>query len=167
MKLKFSLCLAVFCFFVCCVSPGAKQAKICQGKLETMIGADAEEVITCIKDWNFEAMEQWEKENPGVDDIIKHNRAGCGFSMGEIQEIFASEGKYRCILFLKKVGEDVASLGIIDMTGLSDLKDKNVMTQQYSIIRVVFKDNQLINFRIWPNVSQARMARKKDEGCTL
>lgn len=161
MKLKFFGFLALLCVFICCVSPGAKQAKIYQSKLETMLGDEASNIVSVIRDWNFEALEQWEEENPSVDEIKKYNRAGCGFSEKEIQEIFAPEGKYKCILFLKKVGEAVASLGRINMSGMSDGKDTGVAAEQFSLIRVVFKDGQFINFKIWPNLSQASMTRWK------
>ncbi len=161
MKLKFFGFLALLCVFICCASPGAKQAKIYQSKLETMFGNETEDVVAVIKDWKYEALEQWVEENPSVDEVKKYNRVGCGFSKKEIQEIFASEGKYRCMLFVKKVGEDVASVGLIDTTGMSDLKDSIVTAEQYSLIRVVFKDGQLINFKIWPSLSQASMIRRK------
>jgi hypothetical protein len=164
MKLKFFGFLALLCVFVCCASPGAKQAKIYQSKLETMLGDETGDVVAVIKDWKYEAMEQWEEENPSVDEIKKYNRAGCGFSEKEIQEIFASEGKYTCMLFLKKVGEDVASLGLIDSTGMGDLKDASVAAERFSLIRVVFKDGQFINFKIWPSLSQASLSRRKENG---
>jgi len=161
MKLKFFGFLALLCLCVCCASPGTKQAKIYQSKLETMLGDEKKGVVAVIKDWKYEALEQWEEENPSVDDVKKYNRGGCGFSKKEIQEIFVAEGKYMCMLFLKKVGEDVASLGMIDTTGMTDLKDVAFATDRYSLIRVVFKDGQFIHFKIWSGLSQASMSRRK------
>jgi hypothetical protein len=160
MKVKFFGFLILLCIVICCVSPRAKQTKIYQEKLDTMLGDETRDVAAVITDWKFEALEQWEEENPSVEEIKRHNRSGCGFSEIEIQEIFTSAGKYKCILFLKKVGEKVASLGRIDMTGMSDLKDTGVTSEQFSLIRVVFRDGRLINFKIWPSISQARMVRR-------
>lgn len=161
MRLKFFGLLAFLSIFFCCASPGSRQAKIYQSTLETMLGNQTRDIVAVIKDWKFEALEQWEKENPSVDEIKKHNRSGCGFSEREIREIFSSEGKYKCMLFLKKVGEAIASLGRIDMTGMTDLKDTGVTANQYSVIRVVFKDGRFINFKIWACLSQASMTRRK------
>lgn len=156
--------LALVCVLICCASPGAKQAKIYQGKLETMLGEEMEQIVAIVKDWKYEVLEQWEKENPSIDEVKKHNRSGCGFSKTEIQEIFSSKGTYKCMLFLKKVEAAVGSLGQIDMTGMTDLKDKGVMAEQFSLIRVVFKDDRLINYKVWPCLSQASMTRRKTMG---
>lgn len=129
-----------------------------------MLGEETKHVVSVVKDWRYEVLDQWEKENPSVAEVKKHNRSGCGFSNTEIQEIFSQEGMFKCMLFLKKVDAAVGSLGQIDMTGMTDLKDRGVMTAQFSLIRVVFMDDRFINFKVWPCLSQAGMIRRKTIG---
>ena len=164
MKLKFSGFIILPCVLICCASPGAKQAKIYQGKLETMLGEETKHVVVVVKDWKYEVLEQWETENPSVDEVKKHDRSVCGFSKKEVQEIFSQDGNYKCMLFLKKIEAAIGSVGKIDMTGMTDLKDTGVMAEQFSLIRVVFRDGRLIHFKVWPCLSQASMTRRKTMG---
>lgn len=164
MKFKFSGFLVLLCVSICCASPGAKQAEIYQSKLETMLGEETKHVVAVVKDWKYEVLEQWETENPSVDEVKKHNRSGCGFSKKEIQEIFSQDGKYTCMLFLKKVEAAIGSVGKIDMTGMTDMKDRGVIAEQFSLIRVVFKDGRFIHYKVWPSLSQASMTRRKTKG---
>ena len=159
MKLKFLILSIVFIFLISCVSAAHKQAKIYQNNLEMMLGKEKEEVFTTIKDWDFEASDYWKAENPDVDTI--NNRPVSGFSANEIQEIFSLKGKYDVWLFIKKVGTDSASTGLIDQYGKTLSKDTGYEVERFTLIRTVFRDGELVNYKIWPNVSSSSISGVK------
>jgi len=159
MKLKFLILSIVFIFLISCVSAAHKQAKIYQSNLEMMLGKEKGQVESMIKDWNFEASDYWDAENPDVDTI--NNRSVSGFSKDEIQEIFSPKGKYSVWLFIKKVGTDSASTGRIDQYGKGFGKDKGYDIERFTLIRTVFRDGELVNYKVSPNVSTSSISGVK------
>jgi hypothetical protein len=156
MKLKFLILSIVLIFLLSCVSAARKQAKIYESNLETMLGKEKEQVDSMIKEWDFEASNYWDAENPDVDTI--NNRSVSGFSKEEIQEIFSPKGKYSVWLFIKKVGTDSASTGVIDEYGKSLTKDTGYSVDRFTLIRTVFRDGELVNYKVFPNVSSTRIS---------
>ena len=161
MKFKIIGILIVLCVFLCCASPGAKQAKIYQGQLETMIGKKTEDLEASIKDWRFSLMYTWQEENPSVEVIKEHNRPVVKFSEAEMQEIFSEEGKYRVLYYQKKEATTDASLGTIHEGGMGYMKDTAIASDRYTLIRAVFKDGVFAHFRIWGNVHQTQISGQK------
>lgn len=156
MKLKFLILSIVFIFLISCVSAAHKQAKIYQNNLEMMLGKEKEQVDSMIKDWDFGASDYWEEENPDVDTI--NNRSVSGFSKDEIQEIFSPKGKYSVWLFIKKVGTDSASTGVIGSDGIGALKDREYTVERFTLIRTVFRDGELVDYEVFPNVSRSSIS---------
>jgi hypothetical protein len=161
MKSKVFGSVILACFFICCASPGAKQVKMYQGKLETMIGNKSDEVATTIKNWEFDLLDQWEEENPDADKIKEHKRPVVGFSDSEIQQIFSAKGKYRVMIHSKKMETQEATLGSIDQYGRGNVKDTGLAADRYCLIRTVFKDGVLMNARVWGNVHQTHVSGMK------
>jgi hypothetical protein len=162
MKLKvFGFFFLLCAFLSSCASPGAKEAKIYQSNLETMLGKEKKEAITMINGWNFALLDSWQAENPDADVINKHNRPASSFSKNEIQEIFAPKGKYDVMLFLKKIGSESATTGQIDELGRGLLKDTEFTSEIFALIRTVFRDGNLVSYKIWPNVSSTSISGMK------
>ncbi len=161
MKLKMFGILIVLFVFLCCVSPGTKQAKIYQGQLETMVGKKTEELTATFKDWEFSLMYTWEEKNPSVDVIKEHNRPVVKFSDVEIQAIFSEKGKYRVLYYQKKEDRTDASIGTITEGGMGYMMDTSMASDRYSLIRAVFKDGVFTHFRIWGNVHQTEISGQK------
>lgn len=143
------LCLSLGCV----ISPEARQAKIYRSDLDTMLNKGWNEVFRMIKNWNFEILDAWVAEDPSVDMIKKHNRPGVDFSGREIQAVFALKGKYDVVLFLKKVGTSSATTGRIDGFGRSSVATADYASEEFAIIRVVFRDKELVSYKVWPNLS--------------
>jgi len=155
----------VFGFFLllsaclcCSTGTGAKQAKIYQNNLETMLGKEKKEIITVITGWNFGMMDSWKADNPDAKTINEHNRPKIGFSKNEIQEIFAAKGKYDVMIFQKKIGTDTATIGQIDQFGKGVLKDTEYTLEHFTIIRAVFRDDNLVSFKVWPDVTSREVS---------
>lgn len=161
MKFKIFGILIVLCVFLCCASPGAKQAKIYQGQLETMIGKKTDDLEASFKDWEFSLMYTWQEENPSVEVIKEHNRPIVKFSEVEMQEIFSEEGKYHVLYFQKKEATTDASIGTITEGGMSYMADTAMASDRYTLIRTVFKDGIFTHFRIWGNVHQTHVSGLK------
>ena len=158
MKFKIIGMFVVLCIFLCCASPGTKQAQIYQGKLETMIGEKTGDMEATFKDWGFILMYTWQEENPSVDVIKEHNRPVVNFSEEEIQQIFSEEGKYHVLYYQKKEATSDASIGTIDEGGMSYMGDTSMASDRYTLIRAVFKDGEFAHFRLWGNVHQTKIS---------
>jgi hypothetical protein len=161
MKIKVFGILIVLCVFLCCSSPGTKQAKIYQGQLETMIGKKTAEMESTIKEWGFSLMYTWQEENPSVDVIKDHNRPIVKFSEAEMTEIFSEEGKYHVLYYQKKEATTDASIGTIDEGGMSYMGDTAMASDRYSLIRAVFKDGEFVHFKLWGNIHQTQVSGMK------
>jgi hypothetical protein len=161
MKCKIFGMLIVLCVFLCCASPGTKQAKIYQGQLETMIGDKTADLENSFNEWGFSLMDTWQEENPSVEVIKKHNRPVVKFSEDEIQQIFTEQGKYHVQYYQKKEATTDASIGTIDEGGMSYMGDTALASARYTLIRVVYKDGMLAQFRVWGNVHQTRISGQK------
>jgi hypothetical protein len=134
------------------------QAKIYEETLKGMIGEPFGKVLSTIDDWKFEALVAWEAENPTAKDVAKYNRNKVKFSKKEIAEIFGPGGKFSVIVYNKLVGTESAMIGEIDSSGMGAGKDATVTLNKYTVIRVVFKDNVLNLFKVWPIMEQSGMA---------
>jgi Neuraminidase (sialidase) len=137
----------------CATGPGAKQAKVYQNDLATMLGKEKNELIAAITGWNFGLMDSWDAENPGAEMVKTHDRPTIGFAKKEVQDIFAAPGKYSVMVFQKKTGTESATTGQIDQFGRDVLKDTEYTMDHFTIIRAVFRDDHLLNFKVWPDVT--------------
>ncbi len=158
MKVKFLGILVVLCIFHCCASPGTTQAKIYQGRLETMIGEKTEAMESTFKDWGFALMYTWQGENPSIDVIKEHNQPIVKFSDDEIEQIFSEEGKYHVLYYQKKEATTDASIGTITEGGMGYMGDTSLASDRYTLIRAVFKDGVFTHFRLWGNVHQTQVS---------
>jgi len=161
MKIKVYVLVFIACFFICCASPGSKQVKMYQGRLEAMIGNKSDEVAAAIKDWEFDLLDQWQEENPDADKIKEHKRPVVEFTESEIQQIFSPEGKYTVMIHSKKMETQEATLGSIDQYGRGNIKDTGLAADRYCLIRSVFRDGILMNVKVWGNVHQTHVSGMK------
>jgi len=158
MKCKLIGMFAVFCVFLCCASPGAKQAEIYQGRLQDMIGTTTADMENNFKEWDFSLMQTWQEENPTAEKVKEYNVPVVKFSDAEIQQIFSEEGKYHVQYYQKKEATSDASIGTIDEGGMGYLADTTMASDRYTLIRVVYKDGVLTHFRVWGNVHQTTVS---------
>ena len=161
MKFKIFGILIVLCVFLCCASPGTKQAKIYQGQLETMIGKKTEDMEASFKDWGFSLMHSWQGENPSVEVIEKNNRPVVKFTEVEMQQVFSEEGKYLVMFFSKKEARSDASIGTIGEMGMGYMQDTAVASDRFTLVRAVFKDGIFTHFKVWGNVHQTQVSGQK------
>jgi len=137
----------------CASSPDKKQAEIYVNTLESMASEGSEEVASKITDgWGFECISIWEEEDPARDDIAKENKGKTAFTKQEAEEIFSQKGIYKVMHFMKYLRTEKVSVRTISSTGYTMVKDvgKARDVQQHAYIRVVFRDDKLIHFRVWP-----------------
>lgn len=158
MKFKFIGVIAVLCVFICCASPGAKQAKIYEERLQGMIGTKTADLENNFKEWNFGLMQTWQEENPSVEKVKEYNVSEVSFSDAEIQQIFSGEGKYHVQYYQKKEATSDASVGTISEDGMGFLADTTMASDRYTVVRVVYKDGVLTHFRVWGNVHQTSVS---------
>jgi hypothetical protein len=133
----------------CATSDTAKQVKIYQDNLALQIGKDAEEVTKTIAySWKFGLLDRWEAVDPGLETVTKNNFQKHGFSKQEALDIFAPKGAYKVMLFQRFIGKAEATTEVqVDM-GMHGIDQKST-GQDLTYIRVVFRDNKLVDQRIW------------------
>ena len=161
MKIRFFGILILLCVFLSCASPGAKQAKLYQGKLETMIGNKFQDVTSAFRDWKFGVVSSWEEDDPTAEDVKKHDSPVVEFTDLEIQGIFSEEGKYIVVLYSKKEATSDASIGTIDQMGMTYMHDTAIASDRFTLIRTVFKDGIFTHFKVWGNVHQTSISGLK------
>lgn len=158
MKYKISGILIVLGVLWCCASPGTKQAKLYQGRLETMIGEPTAEMEATFKEWGFNLMHTWQAESPSIEMIKESNQPIVKFTEAEMNEIFAEEGKYQVLYYQKKEATSDASIGTIGEYGTSYMGDTAMASDRYTLVRAVFKEGELIHFRLWGNIHQTKIS---------
>jgi hypothetical protein len=133
----------------CASSDSAKLVKTYQDGLAPLVGKTAEDVTKTIAfSWKFGILDRWEAVDPSLETVMKKNFAKRGFSKQEAQEIFAEKGTYQAMLFQKVVGQAEANVETqvgMTMTGMN----QSSTSEEFSHIRVVFKDNKLVYYRVW------------------
>ncbi|MGA2531732.1 MAG: hypothetical protein ABSG19_01710 [Candidatus Aminicenantales bacterium] len=147
--------IAAFCMAGAASDKNADNAKLYQKSLETMVGQSSGYVLPQLEKWEFRTLESYGAENPTWKDISKHNRAKVKFSKDDYNQLFAQGGNFKVLVYNKLIGTDTSHIGEIDGSGRGIMKDANINLQQYTVIRLVFKDDKLIQCRVWPKLDQS------------
>jgi len=146
------LCLSVvFIFLLSCATSESKQAKIYESGLESMVEKDQDEVVSkIISTWNFKLANRWDTEDPTVESVLQRSKGRTAFTRQEANQIFSQKGKYEIMLFSKFIRKESGSTGTITEAGVTAiLMGEKQEYERHAYIRVVFKDGELIHFRVW------------------
>jgi hypothetical protein len=149
------LAVTLIFLFSCIPSPGQQQAKIYTDSLDSLRNRNSEEVSTQItEDWGFVCIGIWKGENPAPDDVLAENKGVTAFTKKEADNLFAPKGEYKVMNFMKYLRDEKVSIRTISSTGTTRVinvgKTRDVVHRAY--IRVIFKDDKLVHFRVWPRV---------------
>ena len=147
-----ALCLAGFAS-----DKVSDNAKMYQAEIEAMKGQEYPKILSKLADWKFELVDAWITEAPTSKDFASHNRGKAKFSKKEIAKIFSPAGKFKIGVYRLLVGNDSVTVGTITYSGTSNAKDATVDQQIFTIIRVVFKEDKLIDVRIWPRLESSNI----------
>jgi len=148
----------------CAATMETSLAKSYQEKLASMSGQKPQPVLSTVTgEWKFEVANSWEGERPEPERVNKVAVKVIKFTKEEIQSIFAEPGKYKVMVFSKVVGSTSATTGEVDGMGFSLAKDSTYESNKYCVIRLVFRDDSLIDSRVWPNLDRGRFV----EGTTI
>jgi hypothetical protein len=142
-------------FFSCASSPDQQQAKIYTRGLESLMNRNSEDVSTQItEEWGFVCTGVWKRENPSIDDVLTENKGVTVFTRKEADALFEPPGSYEVMHFMKYLRDEKVSIRTISSTGTTRVinvgKTRDVVHRAY--IRVVFKDDKLVHFKVWPRV---------------
>jgi len=152
MKIKIVAVLVVTGVLMGCgVSREARQIKLYQDQLGTMVGKNEADISAQIKKtWGFELLDSWTKENPDVETVLKNNYRIHGFSKNEAAAIFAEPGRYRVRIYLKFLSSEAIETENISELGRNLPESRrNLESKNYGYIRVVYRDDKLIYFDAW------------------
>ncbi len=133
-------------------------AKIFQTELEAMKGQEPRPILNKLAAWKFEAMVAWMADTPESKDFKKFNKGKTKFSKKEIAEIFNPLGKFKIAVYGILVATDSATSGSVDQFGMTSSKDASHSLQIFTVVRIVFRDEKLIDVRTWPRIENSEIA---------
>jgi len=133
-------------------------AKFYEATLQGMMGQPFGKVISTIEDWKFQALVAWEAVDPTDKEVASHDRNKIKFSKKEMAEIFGPGGAFKVVVYNKLIKTETTTMGTVDSMGMGGGKDTTLVVEKYAVIRVVFKDNVLSVFKVWPSMDQAGMS---------
>jgi hypothetical protein len=133
-------------------------AKVYQTGLEAMKGQEPRAVLNKLESWKFEPMVAWMADTPASKDFKKFNKGKTKFSKTELAEIFEPAGKFKIAVYGLLVATDSATTGSVDQFGMGSMKDASHNLQIFTVVRVVFRDEKLIDVRTWPKMENSEIA---------
>ena len=155
-KAGFFVLSVIFIFLLsCATSPDQQQAKIYASGLDSLMNQTSEDVSSQITDeWRFVCTGIWKKDNPSVDDVLGENKGTTAFAKKEADALFAPEGAYKVMHFMKFLRTEKVSIKTISSQGYTMVKDvgKTRDVDHHAYIRVIFRNDKLVHFRVWPCV---------------
>ena len=155
MKYKFLSISIVFVFLLSCVSADREQVKIYVSGLEPMMDKGSEEVLSKVEDtWGFLCNKFWTTKDPTLKDVSKEIKGRTAFTEQEASQIFSPKGKYRVMVFFKLLHTETVSNGTITSKGTTahTTVGKKYEDKRYAYIRVVFRGDKLVHFKVWPKL---------------
>lgn len=160
-----TLRVAVAAALVCVAAAGSAAgdkttdaAKACQAELAAMMGEAPPKILDKIAAWKFELIDAWMADDPASLDFQKHNKGKTKFSKKEIAELLGPPGKYKFALYGLQVAADSATMGTIDQMGMSFQKDSTVNLEVFTVVRITFRDDKLVDVRTWPKLQSSSVA---------
>jgi hypothetical protein len=136
----------------------ADDAKVYQAGIEAMKGQETRAVLNKLVSWKFEPMVAWMADTPASKDFKKFNKGKTKFSKKELAEIFEPAGKFKIAVYGLLVATDSATTGSVDQYGMGSMKDASHSLQIFTAIRIVFRDEKLVDVRTWPKIENSEIA---------
>lgn len=133
-------------------------AKAFQAELEAMNGRPLREVLDKLAGWKFEPLSAWTTEDAASKEFKQNNTGKTKFSKNEIAAVFQPGGKYKIAVYGLQVGTTSATTGQIDEMGRGVAKDTVYTVLIYTAIRIVFRDDRLVDVRTWPKLDRSSVS---------
>lgn len=136
----------------------AERAKAWNAEIEAMMGQPTQPVLDKFLSWKLDLMAAWKTEDPDSADFKKLNKGKTRFTKKEIAELLVPGPTYKIAFYGFLVGTEAATTGTIDELGRGVDKDASYMVRIYTVIRVVFKDDKLVQVKTWPKVDSSQVS---------
>jgi hypothetical protein len=145
-----------FGFAACQQAPATGASGTYQDALRTMEGEEFDQATgTIAREWKFEVASSWAGGRPSPEELRKLLEKKLRFTDEEIGSLFAENGRYSILVFLKKTGSEQASVGAVDSMGMPVSKDLGSIVEKYDAIRALFRDGRLVQGRLWSGIERA------------
>jgi hypothetical protein len=136
----------------------ADRAKAWNAEIEGMIGQPPQPVLDKLLSWKLDLMAAWKTEDPNSPDFKKLNKGKTRFTKKEIADLLVPGPTYKIAFYGFLVGTEAATTGYIDEQGRGVDKDASYTVRIYTVVRVVFKDDKLVQVRTWPKVDSSEVS---------
>ena len=134
----------------CIPSHESKLIKIYQSKFDFLIGKNADEVFPVVtSQWKFKFMSKWASINPTQALVLKMNHHRAPFSNKEMEEVFKEKGHYQVMFCIKKSSEGSTRNWHMEEDMWLTSHEHSHNCTRYVLIRMVFLDNKLRNYRFF------------------
>jgi hypothetical protein len=155
---SFSLFFAAAGWMVsCATSVETSLAKNYQTKLDLMQGQKSAAVLSAVAgEWKFELVNSWEGADPAPERIGRIAGRAIKLSDQEYKQVFSDPGLFKVMVFSKIVGTAEGTRGQMDGAGFNIYKDSTYQVEKFSVIRLIFRDDALVQSRVWPGLEQSR-----------
>lgn len=152
------LFLAAACWTVnCATSVETSLAKNYQANLDLMRGQKSAPVLSAVAgEWKFELVNSWEGADPAPEKIGRVAGRAIKLSDQEYKQLFSNPGHFKVMVFSKVVGTAEGTRGQMDGAGFNIYKDSTYQVEKFSVIRLIFQDDALVQSRVWPGLEQSR-----------
>ena len=159
-KLVFLILAPIFLSGSSCIpSVETKQARFYENELLSRQNEPEGKVLPLVeKEWKFELLRIEKISDPSPEKIKALLPRGIRFSKEEIRTVFSSPGTYKLLVYIKELGLTAATTGEITDLGLTATKDTAYTVRHYSLIRLVFKDDKLVDSRVWPRIDSSQLS---------
>jgi hypothetical protein len=136
----------------------ADRAEAWNAEIEAMIGQPPQPVLDKLLSWKLELMAAWKTEDAGSPEFKKLNKGKTRFTKKEVAELLVPGSAYKIAFYGFLVGTEAATTGTIDELGRGVDKDASYMVRIYTVVRIVFKDDKLVQVRTWPKVDSSEVS---------
>lgn len=152
-----ALAVAVLCLAGTASDKPADNAKAYQAELDKMMGQAPLTIVDKLTQWEFLRSDTWMADSPTAKDIGRHPMGKTKFSKQEIKDVFGESGRYKVGLYSKIVGTSTATMGTISDIGMQNNKDATFELKIFMVVRMVFRDERLVNVRVYPKIEGSTM----------
>ena len=150
---------AAVCFLSGFVSDKiSDDAKAFEVELVAMKGQEPPKILDKLESWKFELIDAWMADGAASPDFKAHNKGKTKFTKKEMADLFGAPGKYKLALYGLQVATGSATMGTVDELGMSYQKDATVNLQVLTVVRIVFRDEKLVDVRVWPKLQSSSVA---------
>lgn len=136
-----------------CASTDLKQGEFYESELQALMGYGRAPLDAKLTDeWAFVLKHSWQAESPDPTAVNASIPDKIDFLENVAAEIFQDPGSYHVLVYTRFLRAGTGSDAMTDRTGAVTGTYQTYDLVQRCCIRMVFRDDKMIHFRVWPKI---------------